>query len=396
MTAETCCFRGCKVTGAELIVCSSDKCNKKGHLICYQGKVLMKFKLDPLPGGRVACTKKCYERSMKLLSGGGEDAEGGRKGNWDCDGKNGPDDPTTSISILIKWWMEEGNYSRFCGKNNNGVKKIQFCDLIAQRISNETTSKRDAKNVLNKIQHIERAWRKAHIFATSETGAGIQDEDGVDTFNDIVTKKCPYYYDLLPVMADRASSEPKVTSYDLEEEEDANEEVDANEGSENELSELSEEEDGNGTTVARSVTSRTEASKTTTQSTKRTTPSTSSSRKKKPRKGKLKTSLIDDDTLTLLGDSKSANEDRMKEMARHNKVVESMEQQKLALEKQKAESMSWKGKSDQLDYKMNLLARFEQLKHEKKWNDEQILKFFPDMAEVIAARNEGSIDSDSD
>ena len=62
---------------------------------------------------------------MKLLSGGGEDAEGGRKGKWERDGKNGPDDPNTSMSILIKWWMEEGNYSRFCGKNNNGVKKIQ-------------------------------------------------------------------------------------------------------------------------------------------------------------------------------------------------------------------------------------------------------------------------------
>jgi hypothetical protein len=70
-----------------------------------------------------------------------------------------------------------------------------------------------------------------------------------------------------------------------------------------------------------------------------------------------------------------------------------MEEQRLALEKQKAESMHWKGKSDQLDYKMNLLARFEQLKTEKSWSDEQIVQFFPDMADVIAAKNRGDTSS---
>ena len=67
--------------------------------------------------------------------------------------------------------------------------------------------------------------------------------------------------------------------------------------------------------------------------------------------------------------------------------MEEVEKQKVNLEKQKLESLSWKGKSDQLDYKMNLLSRYEQLKDDKGWSDEQILQFFPDMAEVIAAKN---------
>ena len=384
----SCCFRGCKVSGAELVECSSDKCNKKGHFSCYQGNVLMKHNLEPISGGRIACTKKCFEQVMKALSGGGEDSEGGRKGNWTRDGKNGPDDPNTSMSILIKWWMEEGNYSKFCGKNNDGVKKIQFCELIAQRINSETLSNRDARSVLSKIQHIERAWRNAHNFATSETGAGIQEEDGETAFKEIVSKKCPFYYDLIDIMSDRASSEPKLTSYQL----DDDDEEKRNESEEDDLSALSDDDGG---VTSKSVASKSIASKSTRRGTDSTAPSTSSSRKKKQRRSRLKTPLMDAETLTLLGDTKKANEDRMQEMARHNKAMESMEQQKFALEKQKVESMSWKGKSDQLEYKMNLLSRYEQLKEDKNWSDEQIIQFFPDMKEVIAAKNHDA-NSDSD
>ena len=117
----------------------------------------------------------CHNSSA---SGGGDDAGGGgRKGNWDCDGLNGPEDPTTSISILLKWWMTEGNYSMFCGKNNHGITKKQFCDQIAAEIGQKTKSKREGKSVLSKIQHIERTFREAHNFATSETGAGIKEQD---------------------------------------------------------------------------------------------------------------------------------------------------------------------------------------------------------------------------
>ena len=70
------------------------------------------------------------------------------------------------------------------------------------------------KNVLNKIQHIERAFKEAHGFAVSETSAGIMEEQGQSTFKDLV-KKCPYHYNILEVMIDRASTRPKITSYDL-------------------------------------------------------------------------------------------------------------------------------------------------------------------------------------
>ena len=54
----------------------------------------------------------------------------------------------------------------------------------------------DAKNVLNKIQHIEQVFKEAHGFAVSETGAGITEEQDQSTFEDLVKKKCLYYYNI--------------------------------------------------------------------------------------------------------------------------------------------------------------------------------------------------------
>jgi hypothetical protein len=193
--------------------CSASGCDRKVHLMCYQGLLVEKFKdVHALPDGRAACTKRCHLKAAKELSGGGEDPDGGsRKGNWDCDGKGGLDDPHTSVRILIDWWMSEGNYAKNCGKNNQGVKKIQYANKLAEKMSNETNTKRDGKNVLSKIQHIERTFKEAHIFATSETGAGTREQDE-ESFKEAVMRKCPFYYDLLEVMSDMASSKPKATS----------------------------------------------------------------------------------------------------------------------------------------------------------------------------------------
>jgi hypothetical protein len=217
--SEKCCYRSCRVKGAELLVCSANGCDKKVHMMCYQGLLLNKHPdLLPLLSGQAVCTKKCHGKVVKENSGsGGNDAKGGgRSGKWDCDGKDGPDDPNTSVKILLDWWMTEGNYSNFCGKNNNGVKKKQFCEQLADKMTKETLSNRTSKNVMSKIQHIEKSFKEAHVFVTSETGASIKETDE-GTFKEAVKKKCPYYYDLVDIMSNRASAKPKVTSYDEEE-----------------------------------------------------------------------------------------------------------------------------------------------------------------------------------
>jgi hypothetical protein len=361
---QKCSFRSCKVKGAVQLVCAASNCNKRVHLMCSQALVLMKHDLEALLGGRAVCTKKCYEKVMKDTSGG-IDEDGARTGQWDSDGKLGPDDPHTSAKILLDWWMTEGNYSKFCGKNNGGVKKIQFSNILAEKMTAETTSQRTGKNVLSKIQHIEKRWREAHAFATSETGAGIMEKDGETNFRDIVERKCPYYYDLLEVMQDRASAQPKVTSYNLD---GGDEDADDDDSVVSELS---------------ANTKKTSASRKSTTSKKRKGPS-----------------LIDESTVRVLTEGNKTMEQRMFEIERHNKVIEEMELKrfrleekreereslKLNLEQDKFKSMAWQGKNDELNYKMNLISKYQEFKDRHGWSDAKIVRFCPEMIQVIAAQ----------
>ena len=333
-------------------------------MLCYQGFLLKKFKdLQPLAPGKVSCTKKCHQKAIKEASGGGDDVEGGgRKGNWDCDGKNGPDDPKTSVKILIDWWTTEGNYSKFCGKNNNGIKKSQFCAQLAQKMSNETLTNRDGKNVLSKIQHIERTFKEAHTFATSETGAGIEENDKT-TFKDAVKKKCPYYYELLEVMCDRASSKPKATTYDL-----------SSEGEDDNMSDISE------------------ADKSTTTKRSAFTEGTSSTKKSR-RPAKKSTAVVDEETIAALNQASQNSAAKMAEMKRHHQFLEKIEERKQAIEEKRLEleqsketTNSWKGKYSELEYKMQLLQRYEELK-DRGWSDERIMAFYPDMKQIVDTTN---------
>jgi len=100
---------------------------------------------------------------------------------------------------------------------------------------------RDVKQVTNKITYMERAFREAHDFANTETGVGLQETDR-GNFQDIVRKRFPYYFDLLEIFGDRASSKPKVTSYDdlseTSEEEDSEEGEEENEDDEGGIKEV--------------------------------------------------------------------------------------------------------------------------------------------------------------
>jgi hypothetical protein len=88
----------------------------------------------------------------------------------------------------------------------------------------------------------------------------------------------------------------------------------------------------------------------------------------------------------------------MYEMQRHNKEVEHVENkrlqlqvkqeeredQRLDLEQKKFESQQWRGKSDELDYKVKLVKECTSLKAQGL-SDEQIVSLFPEMKNVLEA-----------
>jgi hypothetical protein len=66
------------------------------------------------------------------------------------------------------------------------------------------------------MPHLEETFRSAHTFVISGTGVGVVERDVRARFDEIVMKKCPYYYDLLPIMADRSRTQPTLTNLKLE------------------------------------------------------------------------------------------------------------------------------------------------------------------------------------
>jgi hypothetical protein len=208
-----CSVRGCKGFASILLNCDCDTCGKNVHMECYQDFVLKQKKggfLVHLPDAKVACTKICYQAVLKSVSSA---LESGR-GTWNSDGRQGPNDPHTSMKMLLDWILEEGNYSRYRGKSNNGVKKQHVCTMLAVKMEQETKSSRNAKQVMSKIDYLEKSFKVAHNFSTSETGTGIEKDNGLETFKQAVLKKCPYYYELTAIMADRSATQPRLTNLD--------------------------------------------------------------------------------------------------------------------------------------------------------------------------------------
>jgi len=153
------------------------------------------------------CTKKCYDKSKTML--------GSDRILWTRDGKGGPDDPNTSMSILLDWLMAEGNYTKYRGgPTSNGKGKLFWAAILSNRMKEAGVRKyRSPKAIKNKIIVLEDSFKQAHDWA-GQTGAGVRENDPRH-FDDYVLKKCPYYFNLLDIMQDRSTSRPQLTSDNL-------------------------------------------------------------------------------------------------------------------------------------------------------------------------------------
>lgn len=208
--------------------CVGTGCQRSFHQSCLV-VLLQKVKWcdTEVLGSNAVCSKTCYTKFASSAT---------RKRTWTNDGANGVDDPNTSERILLDWLTAEGNYTnKWRGKNNNGKKKKHVAAQIALLMNAaNVTVKRDYKQVMNKIAHIEKTFRVAYDFANTETGQGLQENEKGE-FDDAVLKKCQYYFDLLEIFGDRASAKPKVTSADNLESSDEDNDEESEDETEEEL-----------------------------------------------------------------------------------------------------------------------------------------------------------------
>jgi len=208
--SPTCSYRKCGKNctyGCEwsLLPRANSSCNKVIHRLCFEHfwrVTPLKFEVadDVVCCATVRCCSKFKKQALDCIQ-------------WDADGPNGPNSLPNSQSIILDWWTDGINYHLFRGgKDENGKTGGNKKSSVWQYLSDEIKKQgiiveRSPHHVGMKINKMEGEFWKTYDWV-KQTGQGILDEGGDIT--DIVLKKCPYYYVLEAVMADRPGTDPLV------------------------------------------------------------------------------------------------------------------------------------------------------------------------------------------
>jgi hypothetical protein len=110
---------------------------------------------NPFPDDYEAacCSKAHVMKAVKMKQKATADV--GANIPLDKDGKDGPEDPQKSMSILMEWLTTLGNYSKLKGDNSNGATKMRIIGELAQQIKARGVRKqRTVKSVMNKLHHL--------------------------------------------------------------------------------------------------------------------------------------------------------------------------------------------------------------------------------------------------
>ena len=212
-----CYLRSCRLgrTQSAMYTCFHAECERPVHWECYKAFVLRKNGLEHFHPDdslfHVVCTKKHYETSLKVV----KEADG-TSIPWN---KDGPDisNPTinSSLSILLDWFTTQGNYDRYRGDDRTGkTKKIMCQELSARMLAAGCRKERTDSSVFSKIDQFVKQHKKAYDWSKG-TGEGVLEKHGRQTFNEILLSYCPYWFELNPILGDRAATRPDVNSDDL-------------------------------------------------------------------------------------------------------------------------------------------------------------------------------------
>ena len=203
---------------AASVLDGKNKCHRKVHAACFEGIVMKRDKqkkidpaalYDPNGGlyGKVFCKLGCYDAFMKSSTPGT---------GWGNDGKDGPNDPNCSENLLVKLFLSSDTHYGEFRRPPKGKTKLGLCNEWAKVINSKgVVKKRSGKDVENKIERIEKQMKLAHDWATSKTGAGVKDGTIFGNFDECVTAKCKFYFELLPVFVARAGMQPLALTDDI-------------------------------------------------------------------------------------------------------------------------------------------------------------------------------------
>lgn len=110
----------------------------------------------------------------------------------------------TSESILIEWMVEDGNWRRYIGRDNSGVRKTTYQSQIANLLQSKGKGRKNPGQVKRKIEAIQKKWQETHDWLNS-SGQGSLSRmymDGNETAREQVLEKYLYYEVLTPIFLD--------------------------------------------------------------------------------------------------------------------------------------------------------------------------------------------------
>ena len=360
---------GCPIPSEVVLPCFAEGCDKVVHHECYHRAVVKRFSVEPLLDpvthlDLVVCSKTCHNKVERAI------IHQPTRLPWDKDGKNGPDDPLNSMNILMEWLTEEGNYSRFRGKDNRGTRKLAYGIQLSNKMKSAGCRvHRSPEAVVKQIQEIEKKFIKANDWANN-TGQGVKERDGQATFEDLVRVRCKWYFELAPIMADRSKAKPKATTETLGQTTGQN--------MMEELSNLSSDDEGeSGTKTMEGSSPELERKRSTTASTSAASSFASSAKKKRSKTPIEDQEIAFMESIIKRNEAKTAREsgNKMSEHERHNRRMEEIEESKV----------KWRNKQEELAYKRELISTKRTLEQDG-FTEKEIIAMFPDMAPLYGAQ----------
>ena len=160
-----------------VVKCQNNKCVKYMYFNCYHNKFSKKTWCGPTISESkvVFCNQNCFDTSKKNNSD--------EILTWENDGKVGYEKEHSSESIILDRITTEGNWSKYKGKHNHGITKLQIVKGIVSLFESKGVRKeRSVDSVKSKINNWEGSFQSATVWVNG-TGAGIK-EDDPNAFND--------------------------------------------------------------------------------------------------------------------------------------------------------------------------------------------------------------------
>jgi hypothetical protein len=180
------------------------------HYTCYQGIVLLRFKVQPLMEEEdeiVVCSKRCYNKIEKTQKDKKKNVPSSNRIPWDTDG---PNPGISSHAIIIEWLTTSTNYDRWRGDTVKGKNKKGMAGEIVSILKANKIFIRTTDHVHVRINAYEAKFKETYEW-TQNTGQGVKEVDPLG-YKATINKRCPYFYHLFDVMMDRNNLKPLATN----------------------------------------------------------------------------------------------------------------------------------------------------------------------------------------